>query len=78
MQIGCLFFLCSDLIKISESLGLSSRPLKVETTALRHLKSLAALHWDLNYFVVLRAVNRKGISILDSAIGKRFCNPPEK
>lgn len=57
--------------KIAEQLGLMARPVRLEMEDLKLLKKPAILHWGLNHFVVLKAVNRKSITIHDPANGKR-------
>src|SRR5881394_3975403 len=48
-----------SLIGVADQFGFSSRPLRVELSALDKVKTPAILHWDLNHFVVLRAVTSK-------------------
>jgi ATP-binding cassette subfamily B protein RaxB len=57
------------LIDIAGRMNLASRPLRLELEELRELKTPCILHWDLNHFVVLRRVGRRGIDILDPAQG---------
>jgi ATP-binding cassette subfamily B protein RaxB len=56
---------------VADQLGLSSRPLRVELSALAKVKAPAILHWDLNHYVVLRSVTSRSIVIHDPAIGVR-------
>ena len=60
-----------SLMGLADQLGFSSRPLRVELTALTKVATPAILHWDLNHFVVLKAVTAKGAVILDPATGIR-------
>jgi ATP-binding cassette, subfamily B, bacterial CvaB/MchF/RaxB len=53
------------------SLGFSSRPLRVEISALSKVQMPAILHWDLNHFVVLRSITAKQAVVYDPAIGIR-------
>lgn len=60
-----------QLINIADKLRLSSRALKLELSHLSKLKLPTILHWDMNHFVVLTAVHKKKIELLDPAIGNR-------
>jgi len=63
------------LIRHAEALQFSARPLRLELDELNQLRLPAILHWDLNHFVVLKAV--KGgtgggkLVLLDPAYGER-------
>lgn len=59
------------LIGVADQLGFSTRPLRVELSALARVQVPAILHWDLNHFVVLASVGRKGAVIHDPATGVR-------
>jgi ATP-binding cassette subfamily B protein RaxB len=60
------------LMQLGEQLQLSCRPLKFDLDNLRQLRLPAIVHWDLNHFVVLKLVTRKGIMVHDPAVGERF------
>src|SRR4051812_18917791 len=60
------------LIQVASHLHLLGRPLRYELDHLRQLRLPAILHWDMNHFVVLKAVIRKGIVVHDPARGKKF------
>ncbi|WP_096787402.1 peptidase domain-containing ABC transporter [Rhodobacter sp. CZR27] len=60
-----------DVIAVADRIGLASRPLRLEMDELHLLRTPAVLHWDLNHFVVLKAVGRGGITIHDPADGIR-------
>lgn len=60
-----------QLMNFADRLGLSSRALRIELEALKHLALPAILHWDMNHFVVLKTVNRSSVTIHDPALGKR-------
>lgn len=60
------------LIEVASNLNLACRPLRAELGQLRQLNLPALLHWDMNHFVVLKSVGRKGIIIHDPACGERF------
>jgi ATP-binding cassette, subfamily B, bacterial CvaB/MchF/RaxB len=59
------------LIQVAHNLQLASRALRLEPPALKKLRLPAILHWDLNHFVTLKAVSKKGIIIYDPASGER-------
>lgn len=59
------------LITMASGLGLQCRPLKLELESLAHLKLPCILHWDMNHFVVLKAVCNGKVTIHDPATGAR-------
>lgn len=59
------------LIDMAGKLQLSSRALRLELDQLEQLQLPCVLHWEMNHFVVLKAVRRKEIVIHDPAIGER-------
>jgi ATP-binding cassette subfamily B protein RaxB len=59
------------LIQVADQLDLACRPLRLEPEHLRQLRLPAILHWDLNHFVVLKAVTGRGIVVHDPAAGER-------
>src|SRR5215210_1841861 len=60
-----------SLIEIARHLKLACRPLRIELDHLPKLAPPTILHWDMNHFVVLKAVTRKEIVIHDPAVGER-------
>jgi len=66
-----------QLIDIAGQLELAARPLRLELEELGELKTPCILHWDLNHFVVLVRVTRRGITILDPARGEAHLTLPE-
>jgi ATP-binding cassette subfamily B protein RaxB len=60
-----------QLMSQASTLGLSSRPLRLDVNELRNLRLPCILHWDLNHFVVLAKVNHRSATILDPAVGRR-------
>lgn len=60
------------VIQIANDLQLSSRPLRFELGHLRQLRLPAMVHWDMNHFVVLKSVTKRGIKVHDPAYGERF------
>jgi ATP-binding cassette subfamily B protein RaxB len=59
------------LIQVANQMTLACRPLRFELDHLRQLRLPAILHWDLNHFVVLKAVTARGIVVHDPAAGER-------
>jgi len=60
-----------QMISLADSLALSSRPLKCSIKDIGKLTLPCILHWDMNHFVVLTGVTRKGVSINDPGLGKQ-------
>jgi ATP-binding cassette subfamily B protein RaxB len=60
-----------SLMGLADQLGFSTRPLRVEISALSKVQTPAILHWDLNHFVVLRSINAKQAVVYDPAMGIR-------
>lgn len=61
-----------QLLQFAQSLGFVGRGVKLELSHLRELKQPAVLHWDLDHFVVLVRVRRRGLIIHDPAVGRRL------
>lgn len=59
------------LIKLADSIQLSSRPLRLELEDLSKLQAPCILHWNLNHFVVLKSVKGNKVTIHDPAVGVR-------
>ena len=66
----------THLIRIAQSVGLNSRPVKLDLDELRDLRLPCILHWNFNHFVVLKAVGRDSIRINDPAVGERTISWP--
>jgi ATP-binding cassette, subfamily B, bacterial CvaB/MchF/RaxB len=58
------------LIQVANQMHLACRPLRFDLGALRQLRLPAIVHWDMNHFVVLKAVTGKGIVVHDPASGE--------
>jgi ATP-binding cassette subfamily B protein RaxB len=71
---GCTLL---DLMGFAEKLKLTSRPLKLELSHLKQLKTPSILHWDLNHFVVLKSVKNNHCTIYDPAYGERLLSLDE-
>lgn len=59
------------IINMAQGLALQTRPLKLDMEDLPRLKTPCILHWDMNHFVVLKAVSSTHALIHDPAIGMR-------
>lgn len=60
-----------SLIEVAHALDLSCRPVRFELEHMRHLALPAIAHWDLNHFVVIKAVNARQIVVYDPGFGER-------
>src|SRR5918993_3853696 len=59
------------LIQLAGQLHLACRAVRFELGHLAQLRLPAIVHWDLNHFVVLKAVTRKGLVVHDPASGEK-------
>jgi ATP-binding cassette, subfamily B, bacterial CvaB/MchF/RaxB len=59
------------LIQVASQMGLASRAVRFELDHLRQLNLPTIVHWDMNHFVVLKSVTRRGIVVHDPASGER-------
>ncbi len=66
-----------DIMGMADELGFGPRALRLEPEHLKDLKTPAILHWDLNHFVVLKAVRGRYVFIHDPALGLRKLSPEE-
>ena len=64
-----------SLMDLAGHLGLATRALRADLDALGKLRTPAILHWDLDHFVVLKAVRRGRVVIHDPALGRRVLTP---
>lgn len=55
---------------LAERMGLSARGVRLGLEGLAALAVPAILHWEMNHFVVLERVTRRGILIMDPAAGR--------
>jgi ATP-binding cassette, subfamily B, bacterial CvaB/MchF/RaxB len=58
------------VMTIADRVNLNSRPLRLELGDLDQLRTPAILHWNMNHFVVLKAVKGKLAIIHDPAVGE--------
>ena len=66
-----------SLIEVARHLHFASRAIRLEPAHLRQLKLPAILHWDMNHFVVLKSVGKRGIVVHDPAIGEKRMSAAE-
>jgi ATP-binding cassette subfamily B protein RaxB len=59
------------LIQVASQMHLACRPLRFELEGIQELSLPAIVHWDMNHFVVLKAVTSRGIVIHDPASGPK-------
>jgi ATP-binding cassette, subfamily B, bacterial CvaB/MchF/RaxB len=59
------------LMQVAGRLNLAPRALRLELDELIQLRAPCILHWDLNHFVVLKAVDARGAVVHDPAFGVR-------
>jgi len=59
------------LMQVASQLDLAGRPLRFELEHLGQLQLPAIAHWDMNHFVVLRTVSKRGVVIHDPGFGER-------
>jgi ATP-binding cassette subfamily B protein RaxB len=57
------------LAMLAEPFSLRARALRLEPADLGRVKLPAILHWDMNHFVVLKSVGRRGVVLHDPARG---------
>ena len=62
----------ANIMKIAAALGLCARAVRLDLSDLGKLRLPAVVHWNLDHFIVLRQVARKGLRIHDPAVGERL------
>jgi ATP-binding cassette, subfamily B, bacterial len=60
------------IVRAAEWFGLRSRGLALDVEHLHYLPPGSILHWDFTHFVVFERVTKKGIEIVDPAMGPRL------
>jgi len=60
------------LLRLAAKTDLVARPVRLDLDDLRLLQLPAILHWEMDHFVVLVRVKRRGIIIHDPALGRRL------
>lgn len=59
------------ILEAARQYGLSARGVAADLGSLAHLPRGSILHWDFDHFVVFEGADRRGVDILDPAIGRR-------
>jgi ATP-binding cassette, subfamily B, bacterial len=59
------------IVRAGEWYGLRGRGVRLDVDHLRYLPSGTILHWDMNHFVVFDRISRRGVEIVDPAMGPR-------
>jgi len=67
----------SAILDAALGYGLLGRGVKLEPEAFEALPRGSILHWSFNHFVVFDGVTRKGVRIVDPAIGRRLVDREE-
>jgi ATP-binding cassette subfamily B protein RaxB len=60
-----------QMVGYASNLGFAARAVRLELDEIGGLQLPCILHWDLDHFVVLKAVRRNHVVILDPAVGMR-------
>ena len=61
----------SGILAAAEHYGLTARAVKADVGDLACLPRGSVLHWDFNHFIVFEKVTRKGVGVVDPAMGRR-------
>jgi len=61
-----------QIIKIAQEMALVCRALRLTLDQVVELRVPAVLFWNNSHFVVLESTTRKGLHIVDPAVGRRF------
>src|SRR5215467_6249303 len=59
------------LMHVASQLDLACRAVRFELEHLQQVRLPAIIHWDMNHFVVLKSVSKRGIVVHDPGIGRR-------
>lgn len=59
------------LMAMAQSIGFTTRPVKLDLEDLKDLRRPCILHWNFNHFVVLKEVTARHVIIHDPAMGLR-------
>ncbi|MGJ4729256.1 peptidase domain-containing ABC transporter [Luteimonas sp. SDU101] len=61
----------SQLVEIAQKIGFSARAVKIELEDLSKLGTPCILHWNMKHFVVLKRAGKRGVVVLDPAVGEK-------
>lgn len=62
----------ASIIRGAEWYGLRARGVRIDIEHLRYVPTGTILHWELNHFVVFQRLTRRGVEIVDPAMGARI------
>lgn len=60
------------ILEAAGQFGLRGRGLSLDLEDLEHLPPASILHWGFNHFVVFERVSRRGVHLVDPAVGRRL------
>jgi ABC-type bacteriocin/lantibiotic exporter with double-glycine peptidase domain len=60
-----------SILRGAEWFGFRGRGLKLDVPDLAYLPAGSILHWEFDHFVVFESVGRRGVTIVDPALGRR-------
>ena len=61
----------AELIQFAARLDFGARALRLEPIDLGQINLPCILHWDMDHFVVLEKLTKRGARIIDPSIGRR-------
>jgi ATP-binding cassette subfamily B protein RaxB len=67
----------SHLVKVTDRVGMSSRPLQLDMNEIDQLRLPCIIHWEFNHFVVLKEKKGNEFIVHDPARGKRRLSSEE-
>ncbi|MEW6472631.1 MAG: peptidase domain-containing ABC transporter [Actinomycetota bacterium] len=59
------------ILEAARRYGLSARGVAADVGSLGHLPRGSILHWDFDHFVVFEGADRRGVDVVDPAVGRR-------
>ena len=66
-----------SVMDLAGQMGFTTRALRVDVESLARVRAPAILHWDMNHFVVLKAVRPDGVVVHDPSLGRRAVGTEE-
>lgn len=66
-----------SVMDLAGQMGFTTRALRVDVESLARVRTPAILHWDMNHFVVLKAVRPDRVVVHDPALGRRAVGSEE-
>jgi ATP-binding cassette subfamily B protein len=59
------------IVRAAEWYGLRARALTIDLDQLRYLPPGSIIHWEFNHFIVFERVSKRGVELVDPAMGPR-------